>query len=72
MASPAGFARLRRNLEEYDALKQELKRRAMIFQYDAKVCVARHFNLTFAQVDLPYAEWSALRTKYREETGHDP
>ena len=70
--TPARLTRLLRLTAEYDDLKQELKRRAMIYQYDAKVRVAQHFNLPFDQVDVAYADWCKLRQRYHDETGFDP
>jgi|JI10StandDraft_1071094.scaffolds.fasta_scaffold31909_11 hypothetical protein len=62
--------RLRRLVQltaEAAALKQVLKERSMIYQHDEKLRVARHYGLTFEQVNLPYAEWAALRDKYHTE-----
>ena len=51
-------------IAEYSALKDELKRRSMIYQYEEKVRAAKFFGLTFEQVDLPYVEWAKIRGRY--------
>jgi hypothetical protein len=56
-----------RDLETVNEMKDELKRRSMIYQYDEKLVVARHFGLSFAEVDLPYVEWKVLREQYHAE-----
>lgn len=61
-----------RTLEEVSAMKAELKRRCMIYQHDAKMRVAKHYGLTFEQVDLPFREWMEMRQRFRDETGFDP
>jgi hypothetical protein len=60
---------LERLFAEHGALKAELLRRCMIYQYEAKQTVAKHFSLTFEKVDLPYLEWVKLRERYTQETG---
>jgi hypothetical protein len=56
------------NLHEYNRLKDELKRRAMIFQADDKERAAKHFGKPFdAFYDLPYTEWAKVRSQYFSE-----
>lgn len=50
-----------------EKLRRSLRAGAMVYQYDLKVEVAQHYGLTWDQVDLPYAEWETLRTRYLEE-----
>lgn len=50
-----------------DVLREAIRRGSMIYQYDLKIEVARHYGLTWEEVDLPYAEWEALRDKYLKE-----
>lgn len=59
-------------LDEVSAMKAELKRRCMIYQYGAKMAVAKHYGMTFDQVNLPFREWMDLRQRFRDETGFDP
>lgn len=55
---------------ELGVLQAEIKQMSMTYQRSAKEIVARYYGLTFAQVDLPYPEWAALREKYEKETGN--
>ncbi len=64
--------RLLQQLGEVAALRKLLKERTMIYQYEAKVRVARHFGLEFAEVNVAYVDWAKLRERYRAETGCDP
>lgn len=54
-------------LAEIEICKAELKRRSMIYQYDDKVAAAKHFGLTFEQVDIEFTEWMKIRDRYFKE-----
>jgi hypothetical protein len=54
-------------LAEIEILKAELKRRSLIYQYEDKVAAAKHFGLTFEQVDIEFTEWMKIRARYFEE-----
>lgn len=67
MVSAAQAEKLGEALAEIQILKDELKRRSMIYQYEDKVAAAKHFGLTFEQVNIEFTEWMKIRTRYYEE-----
>ena len=42
-------------------MREILKRKSMIYQYDLKIAAMKKFNLTFEQVNIEYAEWAKIR-----------
>lgn len=72
MITDAQVEQLATTMATIQVYKDEIKRRSMFFQYEAKMRVAQHFGLTFEEVDLPIAAWMVMRRKYREATGYDP
>ncbi len=59
------------HLEALAAAQDNLRARSMIYQADLKATVAAHYGLSFAEVDLPYAEWAALRDRYLADTSKE-
>lgn len=53
---------------EVAAMRRELKRRTMIYQYDDKCRVAAYYKRDPQTLfDMPYAEWAELRDRYFKE-----
>ena len=67
MISAARVEKIGEALAEIQILKDELKRRAMIYQYEDKVAAAKHFGLAFEQVDIEFTEWMKIRARYFAE-----
>lgn len=55
------------HLEALAAAQNNLRAHSMIYQADLKAAVAAHYGLSFAEVDLPYAQWAALRDRYNAD-----
>lgn len=54
-------------LNACEILREAIRRGSMIYQFDLKIEVARYYRLAWDEVNLPYAEWEALRAKYLAE-----
>jgi hypothetical protein len=64
----AKLRQLRWAMLEIDAMRRELKRRTMIYQYDDKCRVAAYYKLDPQTLfDMPYTEWAELRARYFKE-----
>jgi hypothetical protein len=55
---------LRETLDTLQAMKDELKRCCMIYQYDLKRGAAEAMNAPLSTVDIPYDQWKIIRTKF--------
>ena len=53
-------------LETLEPVRQQVRRQAMTYQYDAKQRVAARLGVPFEQVNLPFAEWRALAAQHGE------
>jgi hypothetical protein len=62
--------KIERELAEIGVLQAAVKSFSMVYQGRLKLIVADHYGLSFAEVNLPFAEWMALRHKYELETGN--
>lgn len=60
--------RIEAELQRLEPIRAALRQRSMLYQPDLKERVAAHYGLQFAEVDLPYPEWAALRERYFQET----
>ena len=56
--------RIIKELEEIETLKDQDKSKSMIYQYMAKMQLAKCIGVNLEKVDLPFDLWSALSREH--------
>lgn len=64
------FKEFRRNCEEVQLLKDQLKAWSMIYQADDKLAKAKILGIPFEKVNIYYKDWSRIRNLVDEALNH--
>lgn len=69
--TPERYFKLLVDMAVVSELKAEFKRKSMIYQYEEKCAAARHFGLTFEQVNLPFKGWIIIKRQYHQDLDNE-